>query len=63
MKNKYASNHLLFCNGIFYYVKRVLSDLAEYYQVRRLFFSLKTKSFYHTNRSEKHAQGLLDWQF
>ena len=62
MKNKYAPNHLLFCNGIFYCVKRVLSDLAEHYQVKRLSFGLKTKSLSNADHSEKHALELLDWQ-
>jgi hypothetical protein len=59
MRNKYAPNHELFCDGIFYDVKRVLSDLAEHYQVKRLCFTLITKSLSHANRSEKYAQALL----
>ena len=62
MRNKYAPNNALFCDGIFYYVKRVLSNLAEHYKVNRLYFSLKTESLFHTNHSEKHALGLIDWQ-
>ena len=62
MRNKYAPNHVLFCDGIFYYVKRVLSDLAEHYQVKRLCFTLITKSLSHTDRSEEHVLGWLDWQ-
>ena len=62
MRNKYAPNNSLFCDGIFYYVKRVLSDLAEHYQVKRLSFGLNTKSLSNADHSEKHALGLLDWQ-
>ena len=44
MRNKFASNHVLFRDGINYYVRRVPYDLVEHYKVKRLCFSLKTKS-------------------
>ena len=45
MRNKYAANHVLLRDGVFYYVRRVPLDLAEYYSVKRLCFSLRTKSY------------------
>ena len=45
MRNKYAANHVLLRDGVFYYVRRVPIDLAEYYGVKRLCFSLRTKSY------------------
>jgi|GEM_PF-6415144 len=44
MRNKYASNHVLLRDGIYYYLRRVPYDLTDHYQVKRLCFSLKTKS-------------------
>ena len=44
MRNKFASNHVLFRDGVYYYVRRVPYDLVEHYTVKRLCFSLKTKS-------------------
>jgi hypothetical protein len=44
MRNKCEANHVLCRDGVYYYVSRVPYDLASYYDVRRLCFSLKTKS-------------------
>jgi len=44
MRNKCEANHVLYRDGIYYYVRRVPYDLASYYNVKRLCFSLKTKS-------------------
>ena len=41
----YATNHVLIRDGDFYYVRRVPLDLAEHYSVKRLCFSLRTKSY------------------
>ena len=51
MRNKYAANHVLLRDGVFYYVRRVPLDLAEHYSVKRLCFSLRTKSY----KSAVHA--------
>jgi len=51
MRNKYAANHVLLRDGVFYYVRRVPLDLAEQYSVKRLCFSLRTKSY----KSAVHA--------
>ena len=44
MRNKYEANHVLYRDGVYYYVRRVPYDLTSYYDVKRLCFSLKTKS-------------------
>ena len=45
MRNKYVTNHVLLRNETYYFLKRVPYDLKEYYSVKRLCFSLKTKSY------------------
>ena len=44
MRNKCEANHVLYRDGIYYYVRRVPHDLTSHYDVKRLCFSLKTKS-------------------
>ena len=44
MRNKCEANHVLYRDGIYYYVRRVPYDLTSHYDVKRLCFSLKTKS-------------------
>jgi integrase len=44
MRNKCEANHVLCRDGIYYYVRRVPHDLTSHYDVKRLCFSLKTKS-------------------
>ena len=51
MRNKYAANHVFLRDGIYYYLRRVPLDLAQHYSVKRLCFSLRTKSF----KSALHA--------
>ena len=45
MRNKFVTNHVLLRNETYYFLKRVPYDLKEYYSVKRLCFSLKTKSY------------------
>ena len=45
MRNKCVTNHVLFRNETYYFLKRVPYDFKEYYSVKRLCFSLKTKSY------------------
>ena len=45
MRNKYVANHLLNRDGNYYFVRRVPNDLKNLYAVKRLCFSLKTKSY------------------
>ena len=44
MRNKYVCPHVLLRDGVYYYLRRVPYDLTDYYTVKRLCFSLKTKS-------------------
>ncbi|MDB0016532.1 tyrosine-type recombinase/integrase [Alphaproteobacteria bacterium] len=44
MRNTCEANHVLYRDGIYYYLRRVPHDLTSYYNVKRLCFSLKTKS-------------------
>jgi integrase len=44
MRNKCEANHVLCRDGVYYYVRRVPYDLTSHYDVKRLCFSLKTKS-------------------
>ena len=55
MRKKYATNHVLFRDGVFYYVRRVPLDFTEHYSVKRLYLSLRTKSY----KSAIHASNLL----
>ncbi len=45
MSNKCVANHVLLRNETYYFLKRVPTDLKDYYSVKRLCFSLKTKSY------------------
>ena len=60
MRNKYAANHVLLRDGVFYYVRRVPSDLAEHYSVKRLCFSLRTKSYKSAIHASKSASQRLE---
>ena len=51
MRNKSAANHVLLRHGVYCYLRRVPLDLAEHYNVKRLCFSLRTKSY----KSALHA--------
>ena len=44
VRNKCEANHVLYRDGVYYYVRRVPCDLTSHYNVKRLCFSLKTKS-------------------
>ena len=47
MRNKYICPHVLLRDGVYYYLRRVPYDLTDHYDVKRLCFSLKTKSLSH----------------
>jgi hypothetical protein len=53
MRNKYETNHMLHRDGVYYCVRRVPYDLTSHYDVKRLCFSLKTKSASATVRASK----------
>ena len=44
MRKKYAPEHVMIRDGVYYYVRHIPCDLIAYYNVSRLCFSLKTKS-------------------
>ena len=60
MRNKFASNHVLFRDGVYYHVRRVPYDLVEHYKVKRLCFSLKTKSSATACRAAKSISQRLE---
>ena len=64
MRNKYVTNHLLKRDGNYYFVRRVPNDLKNLYAVKRLCFSLKTKSYSSAIRMIKSvSQRLEDYWF
>ena len=44
MRKKYVPEHMMIRDGVYYYVRHIPYDLASVYSVKRLCFSLKTKS-------------------
>ena len=60
MRNKCEANHVLYRDGIYYYLRRVPHDLTSYYNVKRLCFSLKTKSASAAVRASKSINQRLD---
>ncbi len=60
MRNKCEANHVLYRDGIYYYVRRVPYDLTSYYNVKRLCFSLKTKSASAAVRASKSINQRLE---
>ncbi|MDA9641727.1 hypothetical protein N9T26_02440 [Alphaproteobacteria bacterium] len=60
MRNKCEANHVLYRDGIFYYVRRVPYDLTSNYDVKRLCFSLKTKSVSAAVRASKSTNQRLE---
>ena len=64
MRNKCVANHVLLRNETYYFLKRVPYDLKDYYSVKRLCFSLKTKSYSSDVRMIKSvSQRLEDYWF
>ena len=60
MRNKCEANHVLYRDGVYYYVRRVPQDLASHYDVKRLCFSLKTKSASAAVRASKSINQRLE---
>ena len=44
MKNKCEATHVLYRDGVYYYVRRVPYDLASHYDVKRVCSSFLAKS-------------------
>jgi hypothetical protein len=53
MRKKYAPEHVMIRDGVYYYVGHIPRDLASIYSVTRLCFSLKTKSLKAAVRTSK----------
>ena len=60
MRNKCEANHVLYSDGIYYYIRRVPHDLTSHYDVKRLCFSLKTKSASAAIRASKSINQRLE---
>ena len=63
MINKYVAEHVMKRDDMFYYVRHIPIDLANHYSVKRLCFSLKTKSLGYAIRASKSVSQRLedDW--
>ena len=60
VRNISAPNHVMNRAGIYYYIRRIPTDLRQYYSVKRLCFSLRTKSRVHAMRAASSVQHRLD---
>ena len=64
MRKKYVVEHVMKRDDMFYYVRHIPKDLSEHYRVKRLCFSLKTKSLgYATRIAKSVSQRLEDYWF
>ena len=64
MRKKYVAEHVMKRDDMFYYVRHIPTDLANHYSVKRLCFSLKTKSLGYAIRASKSvSQRLEDYWF
>ena len=60
VRNISAPNHVMNRAGIYYYIRRIPTDLRQHYSVKRLCFSLRTKSRVHAMRAASSVQHRLD---
>ena len=60
MRKKYAPEHVMIRDGVYYYVRHIPCDLAPIYSVTRLCFSLKTKSLKAAIRTSKSVTQRLE---
>ena len=60
MRNKCEANHVLYRDGIYYYVRRVPHDLISCYDVKRLCFSLRTQSLKAAIRASRSVTQRLE---
>ena len=64
MRKKYVGEHVMKRDDMFYYVRHIPRDLSEHYRVKRLCFSLKTKSLGYAIRVARSvSQRLEDYWF
>ena len=61
MRKKYVAEHVMKRDDLFYYVRHIPRDLNEYYRVKRLCFSLKTKSLGYATRIAKSVSQRLEY--
>ena len=59
-EKKYDASHVMYRDGVYYYVRRIPCDLTRFYLVKRICFSLKTKSLKTANRSAASISQRLD---
>ena len=60
MRKKYAPEHVMNRDGVYYYVRHIPYDLIAYYNVSRLCFRLKTKSLTAAIRTSKSVTQRLE---
>jgi integrase len=60
MRKKYAPEHMMIRDGVYYYVRHIPCDLASIYSVTRLCFSLKTKSLKAATQTSKSITQRLE---
>ena len=56
MRNNYGVNHIMNPDGVYYYIRRVPCDLSDFYAIKRLCFSLKTKYLNTARRLSRSIQ-------
>ena len=60
VRNISAPNHVMNRAGIYYYIRRIPTDLRQHYSVKRLCFSLRTKSRVHAMRAASSVEHRMD---
>ena len=60
MRNNYGVNHIMNRDGVYYYIRRVPCDLSDFYAIKRLCFSLKTKSLNTARRLSRSIEQKLE---
>jgi hypothetical protein len=60
MRKKYAPEHVMIRDGVYYYVRHIPYDLASIYSVTRLCFSLKTESLKAAIRTSRSVTQRLE---
>ena len=60
MRNNYGVNHMINRDGVFYYIRRVPCDLSDFNAIKRLCFSLKTKSINTARRLSRSIEQRLE---
>ena len=62
MRNNFGVNHIMNRDGVYNYIRRVPCVLSDFYAIKRLCFSLKTKSLNIARRpSRSIEQKLVDF--